>query len=172
MPRHWALADIATIDGLLEGYTATTVSPVKNAGLSDFTSVQATPAPPMKDAIRAALLDGEDHTPNEISARLVERYDWSAASVRSVMSEMAKDGEIGRPRRGVYNIRAEIAPTDSETDADTSVSDSESSSDGDSVKEGGTGHAGADLRHHDHDPDGAGWNDRGDDRGTSIGGTQ
>jgi len=139
---------------------------------------------PARDVVLAALDEspGRFLTTDQVVALVTERgEDMDKTSVRKVLSRAIDEGDVlSRPLNGRSNLYASAKttrvigvthPENSEAPAsDAGASVSESPSEGDSQQEGGTGDAGADLRHHDHDPVGPGWNDRGDDRGASIGG--
>ncbi|GAA4376890.1 hypothetical protein [Nocardioides caricicola] len=82
-------------------------------------------APPMKDAVLDYMkqIDRAVTTAQVVDA-LAPRYGWEPASIRSLMSRMKKDGVLGNPQRGVYNLDPTSTPETSETpDAESGVSD-------------------------------------------------
>lgn len=67
-------------------------------------------APSMRDAILEVMdLLGEATTAHVVGA-LEGKWDWQASSIRSQMSKMSKDGILGNPRRGVYNMDPSSTP--------------------------------------------------------------
>lgn len=76
-------------------------------------------APPMKDAVLEYMdLMGGDVTTEMVVDALAEKYDWKPASLRSLMSRLKKDGLLGNPRRGVYNLDPSTTPSTSEAPGD------------------------------------------------------
>ncbi|GAA2084625.1 hypothetical protein GCM10009821_27530 [Aeromicrobium halocynthiae] len=116
--------DIAQIDQMLGNAISTSGSATPRSA-STGTAPARGPAPSMRDAIIDMLTsESRAFSTNEVAVELERKYEWSKASVRSLMSKLAKDGVIGNPRRGVYTA----VPTSTSPSAGTEGEESDATS--------------------------------------------
>jgi hypothetical protein len=91
--RSWAQGPV------MEGFRSSLLETITSA------QTDRPPAPSMKDAVVSLL--GSRREPmktQDIAKELHEEYGWAEASVRSLISKMARDGEIDGVRRGLYTL--------------------------------------------------------------------
>jgi hypothetical protein len=117
-----------------------------------WTVVSTTPS--MRDAIKTLVQTHDGPIKADDAASILnQQYDWSKASVRSLLSKMAAAGDIAKVGRGLYDdvthvvvwTKVDTQATggeDAEAPVAAGASGSEEPSEGSSWKEGGSDYAG------------------------------
>jgi hypothetical protein len=102
---------ITDLDRLIDQYTDSDSAPPAAATTPTIPQQQAPAttsgsidrAPSMRDAILRMLRShGREVQTRDVVGELADQYGWAAASIRSSLVKLAKEGRISNPQRGYY----------------------------------------------------------------------